>query len=172
MSHGDIEGNWYQKRIKGLNLLAVKSFPEMRRTLLRESFFSCFSGLPVKYAAGVWQSWGGLLWLYDESLLVFGCHYNKKKIVIPLLCCPICSPPSSVQNFWLEGGNKLMQFQVSLQLFKNCCQSNPTLARTKETSHYLIVFLISVAVWGNIYGVVRMLHSYCTISTMIVGFWG
>lgn len=51
-----------------------------------------------------------------------------------------------------------MQFQVSLQLFKNCCQSNPTLARTKETSHYLIVFVISVAIWGNIYGVVRMLQ--------------
>lgn len=51
MSHGDTEGNWYQKQMKGLNLLVVKTFPEMRRAgrLLRESFFSFFfSVLPFQ----------------------------------------------------------------------------------------------------------------------------
>lgn len=75
MSHGDIEGNWYQKRIKGLNPARGETFP--RETLLRESFFSCFSVLPVKETVGVWQRWEGLLRLYDESLLVFGCHKKK-----------------------------------------------------------------------------------------------
>ncbi len=60
MSHGDTEGNWYQKQMKGLNLLVVKTFPEMRRAgrLLRESFFPFFfsvlpsNGVPVSGKAG------------------------------------------------------------------------------------------------------------------------
>lgn len=60
MGQGDIEGNWYQKQMEGLNLLVVKTFPEMRRAgrLPRENFFSSSSlfplsnGVPVSGKAG------------------------------------------------------------------------------------------------------------------------
>lgn len=167
MSHGDIEGNWYQKQMKGLSLLVVKTFPEMRRAgrLLRESFFSSFSSvLPFKWSACVWQSWEGLLRLYDESLLVFGSnenfsssfllfHRNPSALSSHLFTSALFLSIFCV-DFWLEGGleanGNTVPFQVMQQRFENCCQSNPTLCRTKETSHYFLLFLISIAICGNV----------------------
>lgn len=140
MSHGKIQGNWYQKQMKGLNLLVVKTFPAMRRAWVvwgKVSFFFCV--FSFKWSDCAWQSWEDLLWF---SLWL-----------------------SFHLNFWLEGCYKLMPFQVMQQLFKNCCQHNPTLSRTKETSQHLALFLISIPICGNVYGHVRALHSCCTIST-------
>lgn len=133
MSHGDVEGNWYQKQMKSHNLVVVKTFPGLRRAvhLLRESFFfillcSCFQ---------TERSWEGLLRLYDESLLVFGSNENFS-FLLSLSLCSLSSHLFTSSLFhssvWISdsrGGYKLILYH-----FKSCSSSLRSAARATPPS--------------------------------------